>query len=550
MRAIDRSGPMSVQAVAGTYVVLLGINMDSARTAGVFGFGIQRTDHDNGDKLDWLEGFKAFKNANLPRGALVPTNEHPVQAFLWGDYTSRKGHRYTYRVVAMRGQPGNLTESEDVSVTFSMESEDVGDHAIYFNRGVAGSQAYEKKFPGKRPDEAGQAAYTWLSRGLEEAMVAFIQQAQDASWGLRAAVYEFQYPPVLKEFKAAIDRGADVLVVFDDRKGQNESPDYPQGPWKANTDALDSAGIGAANTKGRTKDPSYISHNKFIVLLHDGEPVQVWTGSTNITRGGIFGHSNVGHIVRRKDVASAYLEYWKQLYGDPDAKALRKWDDSNSPVPATDPPEDAVIEIFSPRTGLGALQWYASRMNIGAPVFFTAAFGVNKLFEQALASRTDLSYMLLEAPDDHMQALRENKFNRIAVGSLIPENAFERWLQEHLTGFNEHVKYVHTKYMLIDPLGSDPVVITGSANFSDASTKNNDENMLVIRGSKYAADVYLSEFMRLFMHYYFRSIVNERGPEGSDPEAGYLKGDDSWVKPYYQSGTPKYLERTYFCPDA
>jgi phosphatidylserine/phosphatidylglycerophosphate/cardiolipin synthase-like enzyme len=541
---------MSVQAVAGTYVVLLGINMDSARTAGVFGFGIQRTDHDNGDKLDWLEGFKAFKNANLPRGALVPTNEHPVQAFLWGDYTARKGHRYTYRVVAMRGQPGNLTESEDVSVTFSMESEDVGDHAIYFNRGVAGSQAYEKKFPGKRPDEAGQAAYTWLSRGLEEAMVAFIQQAQDASWGLRAAVYEFQYQPVLKEFKAAIDRGADVLVVFDDRKGQNESPDYPQGPWKANTDALDSAGIGAANTKGRTKDPSYISHNKFIVLLHDGEPVQVWTGSTNITRGGIFGHSNVGHIVRRKDVASAYLEYWKQLYGDPDAKALRKWDDSNSPVPATDPPEDAVIEIFSPRTGLGALQWYASRMNIGAPVFFTAAFGVNKLFEQALASRTDLSYMLLEAPDDHMQALRENKFNRIAVGSLIPENAFEGWLQEHLTGFNEHVKYVHTKYMLIDPLGNDPVVITGSANFSDASTKNNDENMLVIRGSKYASDVYLSEFMRLFMHYYFRSIVNERGPEGSDPEAGYLKGDDSWVKPYYRSGTPKYLERIYFCPDA
>jgi hypothetical protein len=46
------SGPMSVQAVAGTYVVLLGINMDSARTAGVLGFGIQRTDHDNGDKLD------------------------------------------------------------------------------------------------------------------------------------------------------------------------------------------------------------------------------------------------------------------------------------------------------------------------------------------------------------------------------------------------------------------------------------------------------------------------------------------------------------------
>ena len=48
---------------------------------------------------------------------------------------------------------------------------------------------------------------------------------------------------------------------------------------------------------------------------------------------------------------------------------------------------------------------------------------------------------------------------------------------------------MHTKCALIDPLGDDPVVITGSANFSDASTKNNDENMLVIRGDAAVAVV-------------------------------------------------------------
>ena len=40
--------------------------------------------------------------------------------------------------------------------------------------------------------------------------------------------------------------------------------------------------------------------------------------------------------------------------------------------------------------------------------------------------------------------------------------------------------YVHTKFMLIDPLSEDPVVITGSANFSKNSLVNNDENMLLI----------------------------------------------------------------------
>ena len=64
-------------------------------------------------------------------------------------------------------------------------------------------------------------------------------------------------------------------------------------------------------------------------------------------------------------------------------------------------------------------------------------------------------------------------------------------------------------------------IITGSANFSNASTKNNDENMLVIRGDTRVADLYLTEFMRLFMHFYFRTIVNGIGPAESDPEQDF-----------------------------
>jgi hypothetical protein len=58
--------------------------------------------------------------------------------------------------------------------------------------------------------------------------------------------------------------------------------------------------------------------------------------------------------------------------------------------------------------------------------------------------------------------------------------------------------------MLLDPLSDDPIVITGSANFSEASTTANDENMLVIRCDSRVADIYLGEFMRLFTHFRFR----------------------------------------------
>ena len=74
-------------------------------------------------------------------------------------------------------------------------------------------------------------------------------------------------------------------------------------------------------------------HNKFIILLHDQQPVSVWTGSTNFSEGGIFGHSNVGHEVRDSGVAARYLRYWELLKGDPDSKALRPEIGGLTPTP-------------------------------------------------------------------------------------------------------------------------------------------------------------------------------------------------------------------------
>jgi hypothetical protein len=83
VRITKTNGPVSVQAIAGTYVVLFGINMEETKSNGLLGFTIQRTDITNNDnKPVWLAGFKSFKQAHLPRGKLVPTNEHPIQAFL------------------------------------------------------------------------------------------------------------------------------------------------------------------------------------------------------------------------------------------------------------------------------------------------------------------------------------------------------------------------------------------------------------------------------------------------------------------------------------
>ncbi len=109
--------------------------------------------------------------------------------------------------------------------------------------------------------------------------------------------------------------------------------------------------------------------------------------------------------------------------------------------------------------------------------------------------------------------------------------------------------YLHTKVLMIDPLGSRPLVITGSANFSPASTSSNDENMLVIPGDTEVADVYFTEFTRIFNHFYARywasKLAKRHFDEGAEKES-FLEETDAWVKPYFTPGYRRYLQRVLY----
>ena len=548
MRKYIKQGDFSVRAISGTYVVMLGFNAKKEAITGLLGFAIHRKDHTE-DEQYWLKGFKTFKETepDPTPGALYSTLEHPIQSFRWADYTAKADHEYTYKVVPLTGRPKNLQQGTPIEVTIETESEDDGSNAVFFNRGVAASQAYARRFKNKNPDEVGdRKAYKWLSRGLEEAMLKFIGQATGPEYSLCASVYEFNYLPVLEAFKAAKDNGAAVSIIYDAKDNAKASPKT------ANEAAIAQVGIENLTTP-RKSCKSYISHNKFIVLLKNQAPIEVWTGSTNITKGGIFGQSNVGHIVRDATVATKYHEYWKQLKNDPTGKELRPWVMNETPDPTGPIQENRTITFFSPRKTLGALEWYSERMDDSQEaVCLTAAFGVNPLLAEVIEKDKDyLRYLLLEKRGRNYGVYSKDNETQIAVGSKFSEDFLYRWTKEKLTSFNFHVRYIHTKYMLIDPLSDKPTVITGSANFSDASTRNNDENMLVIHGNTRVADIYLGEFFRLFHHFYFRYIASllELEEDTEERTHAYLKPDDSWTNKYYEDGSIKEKQRIFFSRD-
>jgi hypothetical protein len=78
-----------------------------------------------------------------------------------------------------------------------------------------------------------------------------------------------------------------------------------------------------------------------------------------------------------------------------------------------------------------------------------------------------------------------------------------------------------------DPLGADPIVVAGSANFSEAST-----NVLVIRGNTRVADIYLGEYMRLWNHYAFREWASSQA-DPADTAFKHLDITDGWTAEYF-----------------
>jgi phosphatidylserine/phosphatidylglycerophosphate/cardiolipin synthase-like enzyme len=543
MRVRSAPGSVTVHAIAGAYVVVLGIDVAPHRVDGLLGFSVRRTDHTEGERR-YLTNFRTFK-ANAELRGRQSSFVNPFQAFLWGDYATKPEHIYTYDVTAMYGRPGALEPGPTATAHVIGESEDHGKHAIFFNRGAAASQAYAERFQNRRPDKVPyREAYKWLSRGLEEALLKFIGQAHEPGLGLRAAVYEFQHDRVLRAFRIAADAGADVKIVYDavSRKDDKTA--------QKNLAAIKRAGL-EQYAKPRTN--TQIAHNKFVVLLRGGRPEEVWTGSTNMTEGGIFGHSNVGHIVRDRVVAESYHDYWTRLAGDPERGPMRKFADAVA-IP-TRKPRRAVSSVFSPRTRLDALDWYV-RLAEGATnsVFLTAAFGLGKQIAPVMGGHRDyLRYLLLDTERGDIEAVRREPGNMVVAGAHVGTGGWMDWIEEKLTGINNHVHYVHTKYMLIDPLSDNPLVITGSANWSDASSRYNDENMLVIRDDARVADVYLGEFMRLFNHFEMRGRPHpDRQPVAAAeaPQAPrgrlYLHEDARWAEAYFEPDSPREKERLLF----
>ncbi len=313
-----QAGLYSGAALVGTNSVSLGWSFDDTNLrSGLRGFAVRRSEFNpDGEMIEMrlLGDFKRFKENDDGRADNVTSLTAPFQRFRWNEYTLSPGRGYRYEVFAMRGTPTALTREEDPLVfEFSPTLEDDGRLGVYVNRGVTAAKAYFRRFGDVHPKdvEPKGTAYAWLSRGLKESLLGFIRDAQ-AGDALHVAIYEFFDHEVVGAFKEARQRGVDILVVHDAKRGKNSTTE--------NLAVVSEFGLEEVAIQRTTVN---ISHNKLVVRLIRGVPKLVWTASANFSENAFNFQTNTALVVRDPAACQHYEDYFQNLTGNPTKKASK-----------------------------------------------------------------------------------------------------------------------------------------------------------------------------------------------------------------------------------
>lgn len=584
------SDRVRARAYTSPTLVLLAYDWPAGKDhADFLGFAIRRSPgHGKSGAPDYLWnkiGFAPPKKKEPPK----PSDRNPIQRFLWWDSgieAADRGRIFTFTIVPVLGSgPGDLTlrhaSAAAIAVTIPREVErGIG---TYFNRAVVSSQSFAGKF-GKNPKgKKLEAAMDWLANGMQKALPGFLEGAKD----VEAAIYHLTdkrwVVPAFRKFDAGGGRGD--LVYY--RKGKDDAS-------VAAANLLESATFSC-----HPRSKANIMHDKFVVRRKSGKPEAVLAGSANFTPEAITSQANVLHTFASADLAALYAKRQELLRGDPTPKSIApsgKWSPS-IPVGGA-----RVRVFFSPETGRTSIDAVieAIRKAKSSVVFCLFSPTDGPLLEALLAAgdRGKIMYGLLngivtpKAPkktEDPTKAaanataateVQVTLYNRsrkdrkvLAYNYFRPGSTPSGFLPEFSTidtgawstnppptaatgkkGSVPPAVHIHHKFLVIDADTDTPTIYTGSANMSNNSLHNNDENLLEITKVPALAGAYYAEFIRLYEHYRARALWNIAhpaapgktavGPKTAPPAFVLKTSRNAWAKKAYTPGTPEYLSRT------
>lgn len=302
-----------------------------------------------------------------------------------------------------------------------------------------------------------------------------IERINATTYSIDMAVYSFaDLPDVANAIIAAKNRGVKVRVVYDNRTTQNSMQ------------TLINAGIPFIK---RTSGLNGIMHNKFFVFdARDTIAVNdwLWTGSWNITLNESTWENNVVEI-NDPTITQAYTIEFEEMWGS----------SGDTPNPT------------NARFGFQKSDNTPHIFNIAGrevKVYFSPSDGVmNKIVSTINTANKDIYFALYAFTRSDIATAMNNRFTagvtdiRGLIDQVNTSGSQYSFLNTFAEMFGNVGATMHHKYCLVDAtqVYSNPYVITGSANWSNSASNDNDENVIII-DDIFIANKYMQEFKKRY----------------------------------------------------
>ena len=339
---------------------------------------------------------------------------------------------------------------------------------VYFNHTVATAFAQS------------QAALN-LGNLLDDKLITYINECQnDLSIAIYNSYSSSAASGIAGAINAAYDRGVKVRLIYD---GSTSSLMIPLlNPLIPILPSPSSSSYG-------------IMHNKFVIFdAESSDPNQpfVWTGSTNWTTSQIDGPDrNNAIVIQDQALALAYKMEFDEMWG------------SNSMIP------NAVNSKFGPYKADNTPHHFVVGNKV-IDCYFSPSDDTNgKIIDAINSAETDLEIatMLITRSDVKNTLLAKYNAGLTNINLLVDSqnptgnqiSAIQAGLpQGHAMVFTLS-GIMHHKFLVVDNFNSnsDPLVLTGSHNWSNSAETKNDENTLIVHDAN-IANQYFQAFADLY----------------------------------------------------
>ena len=346
------------------------------------------------------------------------------------------------------------------TVTTASSDPTLGTMNVYFNFSVDTTVAI--------PGNAAKGNVNFVQK--------LIDRINTANHSIDLALYSFfGMQDVADAIILAKNRGVKVRVVYDNRTTQNSMQ------------ALINAGIPVLK---RTSGLDGIMHNKFFIFdARDTVSTNdwLWTGSFNVTSTEVGWKNNIIEI-NDPTITQAYKIEFEEMWGG----------SGDTPNPA------------NAKFGVQKTDNTPHSFNIGGrevEVYFSPSDGTTqKIINNVNLSNHSIYFALLVFTRSDIRVAMSDRFytfgvtdQRGIINDINSQGSQYTELQAFAEVFPNVAPTLHHKYAIFDASYSEsnPTVLTGSHNWSNAAENDNDENTVIIK-DVYIANQYMQEFKKRY----------------------------------------------------